>query len=86
MDVFIYVCVTKQETFRGDFYMDTFELSDEQLEQVTGGSGNGVLQLNPAVAPTANISVFNHGDLTQSDATVLQGNSGSQTAVAWAQN
>ena len=69
--------------------MDTFELNDEQLEQVTGGSfnfgsfqnaGNGALQLNLAVAPTANISVLNFGDLSQSGATIYQANSSKQSA------
>ena len=69
--------------------MNAYELNDEQLEQVTGGSknffsdqfaGNGLTQLNLAVAPTVNISVFNHGDLSQSGATIYQGNSSSQTA------
>ena len=69
--------------------MDTFELNDEQLEQVTGGSfnfgsiqnaGNGALQLNLAAAPTANISGINFGDLCQKGATVYQANGSEQSA------
>lgn len=69
--------------------MDTFELNDEQLEQVTGGSknifsiqdaGNGLLQANIAIAPTANISVLNFGDLSQSGASIYQANSSKQSA------
>ena len=69
--------------------MNTFELNDEQLEQVTGGSfnfaswqnaGNGLTQVNLAVAPTANISVLNFGKLDQVGATIYQGNSSKQTA------
>jgi hypothetical protein len=69
--------------------IDACELSDEQLETVTGGSfnfgslqnaGNGALQLNLAVAPTVNVSVLNFGDLHQSGATVLQGNKSTQEA------
>jgi hypothetical protein len=69
--------------------MNTFELNDEQLEQVTGGSfnfgsiqnaGNGALQLNLASAPTANISGINFGKLEQNGAVILQGNSSKQSA------
>jgi len=69
--------------------MNTFELNDEHLEQVTGGSfnfasfqnaGNGALQANLAIAPTANISVLNFGDLSQSGATIYQANSSKQSA------
>jgi bacteriocin-like protein len=68
---------------------NNIELTDEQLEQVTGGSenvfsfqnaGNELLQLNLASAPTANVSGINFGDLSQSGATVWQGNSSTQTA------
>jgi hypothetical protein len=54
--------------------MDTFELNDEQLEQVTGGAfnfgsfqnaGNGASQLNLASAPTTNISGINFGKFNQ---------------------
>jgi hypothetical protein len=70
--------------------MNTFELNDEQLEQVTGGSfnfgsiqnaGNGLTQLNLASAPTANISGINFGGLEQYGAVILQGNSSEQTAT-----
>jgi hypothetical protein len=69
--------------------IDAYELSDEQLDAVTGGSfnfggfqnaGNGALQLNLAVAPTVNVSVLNFGDLNQSGATIWQGNESEQTA------
>ena len=79
--------------------IDACELSDEQLEMVTGGShghswhghgshnfgsfqnaGNNSVQLNIAIAPTINISLFNSGTLTQSGATIFQGNSSTQNA------
>ena len=69
--------------------IDALELSDEQLDTVTGGSlnfasiqnaGNGLTQLNLAAAPTANISGINFGHLSQNGATVLQGNSSKQEA------
>jgi len=74
--------------------IDAFELSDKQLEAVTGGShghrshnfgsfqnaGNNSVQLNIAIAPTINISLFNSGTLTQSGATIFQGNSSTQNA------
>jgi hypothetical protein len=85
----MFIRISNKVIFKGDFYMDTFELNDEQLEQVTGGSrnifgyqnaGNGLLQLNLAEAPTANISGINFGGLEQSGAVILQGNSSEQTA------
>ncbi len=69
--------------------MNARELSDEQLEAVTGGStnlfsnefaGNGLLQLNLAVDPTVNVSVFNFGDLSQTGATTTQSNGSTQKA------
>ena len=69
--------------------INAFELSDEQLDTITGGSlnfasiqnaGNGLTQLNLAVAPTANISGINFGKLEQSGATVWQGNASKQEA------
>ena len=69
--------------------INAYELSDEQLDTVTGGStnflgfqnaGNGALQLNLAVAPTVNVSVLNFGNLEQSGATVWQGNASKQEA------
>ena len=69
--------------------INAFELSDEQLDTVTGGSlnfaslqnaGNGLLQLNLAAAPTANISGINFGKLEQEGATVWQGNASKQEA------
>ena len=69
--------------------IDACELSDEQLDAVTGGSknifsnqfaGNGLTQLNLAEAPTVNFSGINFGHLSQSGATVLQGNSSKQEA------
>ena len=69
--------------------INAFELSDEQLDTVTGGSfnfgsiqnaGNGLTQLNLAEAPTLNFSGINFGHLSQSGATVLQGNSSKQEA------
>jgi hypothetical protein len=78
--------------------LNAYELSDEQLDTVTGGhghkhhghgshnfgsfqnAGNSSVQLNIAIAPTINISLFNSGTLTQSGATILQGNSSAQYA------
>jgi hypothetical protein len=69
--------------------INAFELNDEQLDEVTGGSrnifgwqnaGNGLTQLNLADAPTANISGINFGGLSQSGAIIVQGNSSEQTA------
>ncbi len=69
--------------------INAFELSDEQLDIVTGGSfnfasiqnaGNGLTQLNLAVAPTANVSVFNFGNLEQEGASISQANKSKQEA------
>ncbi len=69
--------------------INAFELSDEQLETVTGGSfnfasiqnaGNGLTQLNLADGTTFNISGINFGKLEQSGATIAQGNSSKQQA------
>src|SRR6266436_5423147 len=85
---FAYVHFRLHSKYRGGRFsmannMNARELSDEQLEAVTGGStnlfsnefaGNGLLQLNLAVDPTVNVSVFNFGDLSQTGATTTQSN------------
>jgi hypothetical protein len=71
-----------------------FELTDEQLEVVTGGGdsydifspqnlGLGNLQFSVASAPTSNFSGFNFGDLYQTGASIEQKNKSEQTAEAW---
>ena len=68
--------------------INAFELSDEQLETVTGGSEeffaqqatNGNLQLNLAAAPTENVSAFNFGKLDQNGAKITQTSTSSQQA------
>src|SRR5437588_5779824 len=71
--------------------INAFELSDEQLDTVTGagdsfrfislqGSDTVALHLNLAAAPTGNFSGINFGSLSQSGAIILQGNSSKQNA------
>ena len=72
---------------------NTFELSDEQLEAVTGGdgspinllstlsAGNTFTGLNIAEGSTANFSGFNiNGSVTQSGSTFKQGIKSTQNA------
>ena len=69
---------------------NAIELSDEQLEAVTGGdivnlgsslSANNFLnQINIAAAPTVNVSLFNLGNLSQSGSIIGQGNNSTQGA------
>ena len=70
---------------------NTFELSDEQLEAVTGGdsvnlgsllsAGNTSTLLNIAEAPVTNISGFNLGGLSQSGSAIGQSLSNTQKAT-----
>jgi hypothetical protein len=61
--------------------MNTFELNDEQLEMVSGGSaGNSNYQINEALAPTVNGAVFAK-NVSQSGSEVDQTNKSSQQAV-----
>ena len=71
---------------------NTFELSDEQLEAVTGGTnttdllsqlqaGNTSTLLNIAEAPVTNISGFNLGGLSQKGSAIGQSINNTQTAT-----
>ncbi len=69
--------------------INAFELTDEQLETVAGGSvnigsienaGNGLVQLNLAAAPTFNFSGINLGNAEQEGASISQSNQSSQKA------
>jgi len=71
---------------------NAFELSDEQLEAVTGGvdtanilsqlqAGNTFTGLNIAEAPVTNISLFNLGGLSQSGSAIGQSVSNTQKAT-----
>ena len=72
--------------------MSEFELTDEQLEAVTGGTdttnllselqaGNTSTLLNIAEAPVTNISGFNLGGLSQTGSAIAQSISNNQKAT-----
>ena len=70
---------------------NAFELSDEQLEVVTGGdtanllsqlsAGNTSTLLNIAEAPVTNVSLFNLGGLSQSGSAIAQSINNTQKAT-----
>jgi hypothetical protein len=61
--------------------MNSFELTDEQLEMVAGGdAGNLNYQYNGAYAGTLNGTAFAK-NVSQSGSTVDQSNKSSQTAI-----
>ena len=61
--------------------MNFFELTDEQLEDVVGGTAiNYSSQVNSAYAPTDNTAVF-ASNVSQSGAYISQSNTSYQSAV-----
>ena len=60
--------------------MNFFELTDEQLEDVVGGTAiNSSTQVNSAFAPTNNTAVF-ASNVNQNGSTIIQSNTNYQAA------